>query len=951
MRRFLLVATSAALGALLAVAPASAAFGLNGFDVAFTGPNGSAMLQAGSHPFEMTVSFNVNTKASKGGVLLDDALKDLELTQMPGFVGNPTAVPPCATSDFLTPVEVESLKAPNCPNSAAVGVVGVETIANEKAGGVAAYSAVYNLEPPPGLPAKLGFWTGGVPVTIELGVSETPPFNIVGGPRNVSQILEILTSRFTIWGVPASPAHDSMRGKCVKSTGGSSGICEADISEKPFLTLPRACAGPLATPYRAFSWQSPGEFVEGGALTHDSSGNPRGMSGCGQLEFAPETSARPSARSAESSSGLDFTIDVLDEGLANPDGLAQADIAKVVAALPEGMTVNPSAAEGLGVCTITQYEAERLGTAPGQGCPEASKLGSIEAETPLLENHTLRGAVFIAAQDDPATTALGAENPLDSPWALYLVVRDLQLGIFVKMPAKLELNPRSGQLTTTVEDLPPFPLGHVNVHLHSGPRAPLVTPPACGAYTTTAILTPSSGAAPLPTSSTFRIDTGVEGRPCPSSSVPPFAPTFSAGSLNNAAGAFSPFSMRLARADGDQEMTRFSAILPPGLTGKIAGVAKCTDAAIAAAKAKSGREEQAAPSCPGSSRIGRVLGGVGVGVALTYVPGTLYLAGPFGGDSLSVVAIVPAVAGPFDVGTVVTRTALQVNPHTAEVEVDGEHSDPIPHILEGVPLRVRDIRVYADRSRFTLNPTNCTPTSSRALLFGGFADIFDPADDVPVALRSRYQAASCASLAFKPKLTLRLKGGTRRSDHPALRAVLTPRPGDANIGRSVVTLPPSEIIENAHIKAPCTRVQFNAGRCPKGSLLGTARAFTPLLDEPLEGPVYFRSNGGEHPLPDIVADLGGLFRIILVGNVDAKNARIRTTFASPPDAPVTKFVLSLKGGKEGLLVNSRNLCGQKLRANADFTGQNGRVHRTRPVVAVACSKAKKGQKHRVISIK
>jgi hypothetical protein len=385
--------------------------------------------------------------------------------------------------------------------------------------------------------------------------------------------------------------------------------------------------------------------------------------------------------------------------------------------------------------------------------------------------------------------------------------------------------------------------------------------------------------------------------------------------MNNAAGTYSPFYMRLTRGDGEQELTRFSSVLPPGLTGKIAGLAQCSEPAIDGAKLKSATAELALPSCPGSSRIGRLLSGAGVGSALTYLSGSLYLAGPFHGAPLSVAAIVPAQAGPFDVGTVVVQEGLTLNPETAEVEIDGSASDPIPRMLAGVPLDLRDLRVYVDRPAFTLNPTNCEPEQARAVLTSIAAS---------ASLSARYQASSCASLPFKPKLSIKLSGGLKRTGHPAVTSILTARPGDANIGAVTVLLPGTEFIDNAHITSPCTRVQFNADACPPQSVLGHARAFTPLLDQPLEGPVYFRSNGGERELPDLVADLHGQFHLILAGYVDSKHRRIRTRFLHVPDAPVSKFVLKLAGGKKGLLQNSTDLCIRKSRARQILIGQNGR---------------------------
>jgi hypothetical protein len=949
MRRLLLTLGASALSALALAAPASAAFGLHDFDVTFTGPKGETVTQAGSHPFAMRTSFLINTEESAEGTLPVESTRDILVALAPGFAGDESATPRCATLDFLTLRESikpggGGLRTPSCADGTAVGIAKIE-IGNGTGFGPQS-APLYNLEPPPGKVARLGFVVQSVPVTVDVALSESPPYNIVAITSNISQALEVFGASLTVWGVPADPAHDEERGRCFE--GGL--ICPAGTALKPFLTLPRSCTGPLETRYKLDSWQHPGIFTEGNAFTHDDAipPNPVGTSGCGKLGFAPRTATRPSTQSAESASGLDFSLDVEDEGLKNPEGIADADIEEIQTAFPPGVTLNPSAAEGLGVCTKAQYEAASLTVG---GCPDAAKVGTMEVDTPLLENHTLHGSLYVAQQDDPATAEPEAENPFDSLLALYFIIRDPELGIFVKLAAEVEPDPVSGQIITTLEDLPQFPLGHVNVHLREGPRAPLITPPTCGTYTTTARLTPSSGAAPLLTTSSFEVDSGPGGGPCPPAGIAPFRPGFSAGSLNNAAGTYSPFLMRLTRGDGEQDLTRFSATLPPGVVPRLAGVAKCSDAEIAAAETKSGRREQASPSCPPGAQIGTVSGGAGVGNALTYVPGKVYLAGPYHGDPLSAVAIVPAVAGPFDVGTVVTRVALNLNPVTYRGEIDGAASDPIPHILKGIPLKLRDLRVDADRPGFTLTPTSCAPTATAATIFGSFLDVFNPADDLPVSRSSRYQASSCASLGFKPKLSLKLSGGTKRNDHPALHSVITyPQGGNyANVGRAVVILPPSEFIDQAHINNPCTRPDFAAGTCPPGSILGKAKATTPLLDEPLEGLVYFRSNGGERPLPDLVVDLHGIVDIVLVGAIDSKvtrrSSRLRTTFAAAPDAPVTSFTLDLKGGKKGTLVNSRNLCAHKLRADVNFTGQNGRRYDTRPVVvASGCGKQRKAAK-------
>ena len=535
-------------------------------------------------------------------------------------------------------------------------------------------------------------------------------------------------------------------------------------------------------------------------------------------------------------------------------------------------------------------------------------------------------------------------------------------------PLRVENDPVTGRITTYAQDMPQVPISHFRLHFREGTRSPLASPPVCGKYDgaetapgvhnpepVKALLTPWSGGSPIETSSAFSIISGPNAGPCPSGTSQPFHPGLEAGTLNNAAGQYSPFYTHLTRNDGEQEITHFSIKLPPGVVGKLAGIPECSDAAIAAAKARTGphggEEEINSPSCPAASEVGHTLVGAGVGPSLAYAPGKLYLAGPYHGSQLSLVSITAAKVGPFDLGTVVVRFALKINPETAEVSVDGATSDPIPHIIKGIPVHLRDIRAYVSRPDFVLNPTNCERTSTASTVLGSGSDFSTEADDQPITVTSPFQAADCASLGFAPKLALSLKGGTKRGDTPAFKAVLTyPKGSYANIKAAQVTLPHSEFLEQAHIKTICTRVQFAAGagngaECPAASIYGKAKAVTPILSEPLEGPVYLRSSS--HNLPDLVAALhNGEINIDLDGHIDSvKGGRIRNTFEAVPDAPVTSFTLELQGAKKGLLVNSTDLCKSTNRAIADFTGQNGKVHDFNPVVTPSsCGKAKKKSK-------
>jgi hypothetical protein len=926
--------------AALSPSPASADFGLNNISVSFTEADGSPARNAGSHPFAMTTAFDVNTvpHPDKPGVkVIDGALRDLHVTLPEGFAGNPKAVPPCSTADFLT---LEVLANASCSDASAVGTVRVVV-----GGGLGIPAEetlpVYSLLPSPGVAAKLGFYAAELPVTIDISPAQSAPYNVVASLRNTSQIAEVLGSEFTIWGNPADSRHDSIRGRCLRTKEADS--CSTDASAKPLVILPRSCGVPLTTTFDALSWWSGNRFEPSPPTTFHAEVLSPSMIGCSALGLDADLKVTPTNTQAEGPSGLEADLRVQDEDLNAPEGRVDSDVRSVRVTLPEGITANPSLAEGLGTCSSEQLARETLSSAPGEGCPQAAKIGTVTATTPILEDTILKGELFIAPQEDPSTPQ--AENPFRSLLAMHMVIKDPILGLLVRQSGKVEPDPRTGQLITTFSDLPPFPLGEVNLRLREGGRSPLITPPTCATYTTRSELTPSADPGRVLTVlSEFEITSGVGGGPCPSG-PPPFDPGFSAGTQSNSAATFSPFLMRLTRKDGDQDLTRFDAVLAPGVVGKLKGIAKCPDSAIAAAKAKTGRAERANPSCPADSRVGGVWGGAGVGSQLTYVPGDLYLAGPVGPNPLSVVAVVPATAGPFDVGTVVVRQALRLNPVSARVEVDGASSDPIPHILAGIPLKVRDVRVAVDRNDFTLNPTSCDPMKTAAEIWGGGIDVFSVADDAPVERSARFQAANCTRLGFKPRLSIKLRGGTKRGAHPALTAVYRPRKGHANVSSLQTRLPRSAFLEQAHIRTICTRVQFAADKCPKGSVYGRVIATTPLLEDPLKGPVILRSSNNE--LPDMVFDLHGLFDVEVAARIDSVGGGIRATFPKTPDVALTKVVLRMQGAKKGLIVNSTDLCATRSRAKVRLIAHNAKRRSLRPLVKPrGCGGAKRKGKGR-----
>ncbi len=937
MRRLVTLLSAAALLTAIAPAHAAAEFGLSDIGVAFTNENGNPETRAGSHPFEVTTSFEVNTTFSseKGVQVVDGALRDLDIHMPAGFAGNPTAVPPCPTIAFL---QSDPFGNPACADSSAVGVLTAVVGGGTGIPGEETVS-IHNMEPSPGFAAKLGFWVGGVPTTINVGVNPAYPHNVVASLVNAAQIVEVLSSEATLWGVPADPRHDPERGDCAYETYQTQfpgAECETTEPEEPYLTMPRSCEGPLTTTFRALSWWTGDPVHPGPPASFQDTVQSPGMEDCAARRFSPSLDVQPTTDRAASGSGLEARLAVSDDGLRSPTGRAHSDLKKAVVTLPEGMTINPSQAEGLATCSETDLARETADSPFGAGCPAASKIGTVEVETPLLRGEILRGSLFVA---EPYANRFG------SLLAIYQVIKSPRLGIVVKLAGKVEPDARTGQIVTTfggdgTDPLPQLPFSAFRLRFREGGRSPLITPNGCGAHVTTAVLTPwANPGQPYETTSSFEVSRGVGGGDCPSGPAP-FEPGFTAGTLDNVAGTHSAMAMRLTRRDGDQDLTKFSSVLPEGLLPKLAGVEKCPQDKIEAARAKTGKAELASASCPAASKIGAVAAGAGVGDQLTYVKGSIYLAGPYKGAPLSAAVITPAVAGPFDVGTVVVQVGLNVDPVTGEGLIDGSASDPIPHILAGIPLRMRDIQVDVDRPSFLLNPTSCREMSVDASIWGGGSDVFSAADDRAVSRSERFQAAKCAALRFKPRLSIALKGGTSRGSHPALRSVYRPRRGDANLAGLVLRLPRSAFLEQAHIRTICTRVQFAANACPKGSIYGRVTAHTPLLEAPLAGPAYLRSSNNE--LPDLVFDLHGLVDIEVSARIDSVKGGIRATFPNTPDAPLTKVVVAMQGGKKGLIVNSRGLCSDKAKARARLRGQNGKRRSVRPVVRpVGCGRGGK----------
>ncbi len=936
--------------------------------------------QAGAHE-DLTTSFDFAHNEADGKTHND--VRTIIVNLPAGFDASDTAVPACPLSDLLGFSGKEG-DLPLCPIASQVGQISFEltSLAGHRAHPTV---PLYNMEVTSfGVAAQLGFKTQVVTTTLlasvrpgDAGLTITTP-NI---PRD-----EISDISVTVWGVPAAHEHDAQRGEacgaelevpptCHNELGGPQ---EAKIAPRPFLSNPTSC-GTFTASMEAYSWEAPHEPSRASTEV-----GPIGE--CDRVPFEPTLEATPTTTLAETASGLNVTIGV-PQAWDNPLSLSTANLKDATVTLPEGFTVNPSAGSGLGACTPAQYEVETSSSLPGAGCPPESKIGDVEIETPIL-NEKLTGAVYVASPYDNPFPSPG--HPGGTLLALYIVAKAPPRGVIVKVAGEVHLDETTGQLVTRFLNNPQQPFSKFILKFRPGATAPLVTPPVCGTYSLLAGLTPWSAPEDVHSIASapgFQLTSGVGGGPCPSGGVPPFSPKASVGTTNNAGGSYSPLDLTIKREDGEQELTGFSTIMPPGLTGNLTGIPFCPDASIEAARGRTGSEELANPSCPAASEVGHTVVGAGVGdTVLAQTPGKLYLAGPYHGAPLSLVSITSAVVGPFDLGTVVIRFALRINPSTAQVEVDATGSDPIPHIIRGIVVHVRDIHAYVDRPGFILNPTSCQPMAIGNTITGAGADPANPADQVPVNVSTPFQAADCSNLAFKPVFKVTTAGKTSKANGASLAVKLTVPAAlgtQANIARVKVDLPKQLPSRLTTLQKACTAQQFdtNPAGCPAASFIGHARAITPILPVPLEGPAIFVSHGGEaFPSLEVVLQGYGI-TIDLVGSTFiSKQGITSSTFKTVPDQPVTSFELTLPQGPNSALAANGNLCsltktvtvkkkvtvkvkGHKKTVTSkvkeaeatslvmptEFVAQNGAaIHESTPISVTGCAKArpaKKAKKH------
>jgi hypothetical protein len=882
--------------ALLGAAPAHASQAIESFDTNTT------ITDAGGHP-DLTATFSLADPGQP------EAAESVSVNLPSGVFGNPNAITPCIPADFALM---------RCSTDSQAGVITIRANHEGDPNFLLGTAPLYVVSPRPEKePARFAFYVPllNVAVNIPVHLRTADDYGLRMTVEGIPQSVPLTSALFRVWGLPAASDHDFER-FLPGSPGSPAGCPEqanakcaskngqiprpSGIQVKPLIENPSICTGnALVSTLEVRTYQDP-QHITTDQATYPATTN------CERQAFKPVLNAALTSSSADSPSGIDMELKAA-QFLGK--GASPSPIRSAVVTLPEGLSINPDAADGQTSCSDDQANFDT--EAPDE-CPETAKIGTFSIITPALDE-ALHGALYI-----------GEPKP-GNQYRILMVASGF--AIHAKVVADIHNDPQTGRVTFTVADLPQVPFETFKVHLFASDRGLLATPTHCTLYKIGSSFSPwNSRLSPQPSEPNLGVTTGPGGKPCPAV-VRPFNPGLVAGMSNATAGAFSNFHLKLDRDDGDQFLDDLGFKMPPGFTGYLKGIPYCPEAAIAAAAANLGRTEKELPSCPPASQIGTTNVAAGPGSSPFNAVGKMYLAGPINGDPLSLAAITPALAGPYDYGSVVVRVGLNVDPITAQVTAD---SEPVPQIIGGVPIRMRSIQVNIDKPRFTINPTNCSKFTVDSQGTGDQGTL--------AAFSSPFHAVNCAALRFKPRMSITQLGGhgqTKRSKNPSLRFDLRTRQGDANVKSVALTLPKAFAIDQSHLGNICSKVQLQKERCAGRNSIGTVKTETPLLSEPLSGPAYAVSGFGK--LPHVVFILAGQVTITPEAESTSVNGgHLKTVVPTVPDAPIGHFQLTLLGGKKGYIVNTRNLCSGPTVAKVEFIGQNGRHYDQSARAKTAC---------------
>jgi uncharacterized repeat protein (TIGR01451 family) len=916
-------AATVSVSAVNAISATPAPFMFEDFGFGITGLDGAPDTQAGGHPYALSTTFAFTNEhiAGPGGVGLEynspsQGVKDVVADLPLGFAGSALSAPRCPESDLVPTLNHGNV---GCPADTQVGNVTLRSVFSTVTSSLDFpnepfnISPLYNMVPERGYAAEFAFAVAEITVVhLFVNVVHTSAGYAlrVTSPDAQSPNLYL--------GQPAgflSGLTLTLFGDPVAEDGGGGGVAA------PSFTNPTDCSGePLTTTMHVDTWENKGRVNTDGSPDFSDpswlSGSQSlpAVTGCSELRFTPSLSLVPESAQADSPTGL--TVDTRVPQAPNNDySLATPDLRSAVVSLPAGLSISPGVADGLQACTDAQLALES--TRPA-GCPAASQIGTAVARTPVL-GEPLVGQVFVGSPNCGPCSAADAQG--GSLFRLFLQLQAPSSGIVIKVPATVSVDPGTGQLTTSFVGLPQQPVEDLVLSFKGGPRAPLATPQSCGSYTTQGVLTPWSApqsGPPATPSSSFAINGGCGVG---------FAPAFAAGSQSSQAGAFGPFSVSFSRGDQDQELGGVSVTVPPGLLAVLKGVERCP-------------EPQASQgACGPNSLVGHATAGAGAGSHPFYTTGQVFLTGPYKGAPFGLSIVVPAVAGPFNLGTIVVRAAVSVDPHTAQITVV---SDPLPTMVDGVPLRVKTVNVSIDREHFMFNPTNCTSSSTAGALTS--------VQGATANVSGFYQVANCATLPFKPVFSVSTQAATSKHSGASLLVKGAFPTGDANLHSVAVVLPKQLPARLTTIQQACTEAQFaaNPAGCPAGSDIGMATASTPILTGPVSGPVYLVSHGGA-AFPDVVMILQGEgVTLEVTGSISIKHGVTSSTFASIPDAPISSFTLTLPEGPHSGLAAvlpakaKGSLCGTALTMPFTVGGQNGaQTKQTVKIAVTGCPRAKK----------
>jgi hypothetical protein len=849
---------------------------------------------AGTHPYEVIASFHLNasTKNEEGDAIPDGEVKDLEVELPPGLIGNARALPQCPMNLYAK----SSLGSSSCPASTQVGIIKLE--ASITSGPVAA--AVYNLEPPAGVPARFGAFVLFSPIYMDVALRTGGDYGLTVDLHDTPQFVSLLGGSLDLWGVPADPGHDGLRGSCMDFHGESSGnTCPSSAPPTPFLTLPTSCEQLPQLALAADSWQEPlAPPVLRQTASEDALGNPVGLDGCEQLDFSPRIEVASDTTAADSPMGL--TIDLRMPPNEAPAGRAEAALKDLSMTLPLGVSINPAAGAGLAACPA---QAIALGSASEPTCPDNSKVGAVEIESPLL-SEPLQGSIYLAQPN---------QNPFASQFAVYLVAE--ADGMLVKLAARLDADPSSGQLRLTLSNAPQLPFTDMKLSFDGGPHAVLASPRSCGRAEATAELTSYAEPQPVAARSGFAVN-GCMGR---------FAPSLVAGATSSRAGRGTGFALRLARADGEQPIGSVVAVLPAGLLANLGSVPLCGETAASTG------------GCETASQVGTATIGAGAGPDPDYITGPVYLTGPYGGAPFGLLIAIPAVAGPFDLGAALVRARVYVDPTDTHLTIE---TDPLPTVIGGVPLRIKTLDLSV-RSGFMFDPTNCEARQVTATM--------QSAEGASASAATPFAVAGCAALSFSPRFSASTQEMISRRGGAALTVKVNYPPGpQANLRTVSIGFPKQFSPRLSAIQGACPQSTFtrNPASCPATSAVGTATIATRVFAVPLQGPVYLVSRA-RRSLPELALVLQGqgvdlrLFGAFVISH----SGKVTAVLSKVPDAPIASLVLQLPRGPRAVLgVNTLakatgTLCGRKLVMSVLATAQNGvRIERSVRLTAGGCSR-------------